>query len=65
MGKSSIGSASKRVKVYESVIEHLPIGIALFEMSGKPLLYNKKFREIHGMSADAHGPVEGLFQHGG
>jgi diguanylate cyclase (GGDEF)-like protein len=58
MGKSLTAYHAGKVLVLESVIENLPIGIALFEMSGKPLLYNKKFREIHGLSADTMGQAE-------
>src|SRR3954462_15964872 len=50
MGKPSLSADTGRFEILESVIENLPIGIALFEMGGKTLLYNKKFRELHSLS---------------
>jgi diguanylate cyclase (GGDEF)-like protein len=57
MPKPSPAAGASRLEIFESVIEHLPIGIALFEMSGKTLLYNKKFRELHSLT-DAMAEAE-------
>ena len=57
MAKPSTTAGSNRFEILESVIENLPIGIALFEMSGKTLLYNKKFRELHSLT-DAMAEAE-------
>ena len=50
MAKALARAASSEFEILESVIENLPIGIALFEMSGRTLLCNKKFRELHSLS---------------
>src|SRR6476661_1788966 len=57
MAKSRTAAGSSRFEILESVIENLPIGIALFEMTGKTLFYNKKFREIHSLT-DAMAEAE-------
>ncbi|WP_157190135.1 putative bifunctional diguanylate cyclase/phosphodiesterase [Novosphingobium sp. Rr 2-17] len=39
----------------EAVIERLPIGVALLEMDGTPILLNRTFRELHGIREGDEG----------
>ena len=47
-----IGDPGTRLALLDAAIEHLPIGIAVLEMDGTPVILNSTFRRIHGIPDD-------------